>query len=193
MQDLERVLLSQEGWQGCAFPRGVRDGVASTMTYFTGSGSSWRFLTGISDQNKDGSIEYSRMRSAVNFRPSAYTDGAHQYILACSRNALTQQVSCHTQFVRQLHPFCKQQPSSVRRGRFWVAGFQFLFFLSFAIADTKFKATSQDKRDRETTRRSRWPGTLCDGKGSMPERSTSSADRTQGLWVTSTPQKRNCI
>lgn len=57
-----------------------------------------------SDQNKDGSTNHGRIRSAANPRPSAYTDGAHQYILAFCGNALTQQVSCHTQFVQQLHP-----------------------------------------------------------------------------------------
>lgn len=61
-------------------------------------------LLSFSDQNKDGSTKHGRIRLAVNSWPSAYTDGAHQYILACCGNALTQQLSCHTQFVRQLHP-----------------------------------------------------------------------------------------
>lgn len=61
-------------------------------------------LPSFSDQNKDGSTKHGRIRSAVNSRPSAYTDGAHQYILAFCGNALTQQLSCHTQFVQQLHP-----------------------------------------------------------------------------------------
>lgn len=51
------------------------------------------------DQNKDGSITHSRIRSAVNFQSSAYVDGAHQYILVFSGNTLTQQLSCHTRFV----------------------------------------------------------------------------------------------
>lgn len=65
------------------------------------------FLTGVSDQNKDGSIMHGRIRSAVNCEPSAYIDGVCQYILAFCRNGLTQQLSCHTQFVRQLHLLCK--------------------------------------------------------------------------------------
>lgn len=63
-----------------------------------------RLLLSFSDQNKDGSTKHSRIRSAVNSQSSAHTDGVHQYTLAFCGNALTQQLSCHTQFVRQLHP-----------------------------------------------------------------------------------------
>ena len=65
------------------------------------------FLAGVSDQNKDGSTMHGRIRSAVNCEPSVYIDWICQYILAFCRNALTQQLSCHTQFVRQLHLLCK--------------------------------------------------------------------------------------
>lgn len=102
-------------------------------------------LLSFSDQNKDGSIKHSRIRSAVNFQPSAYMDGPHQYILALCGNGLTQQLSCHTQFVRQLQP-CINSIFHFAGAGVVSGGKVSHFSLSFAVADVEFKATSQSSK-----------------------------------------------
>lgn len=120
--------LYLKDWQGGVFPGDAENAVASIRTHFTGPRSPTLFLTGVSDQNKDGSIQYSRIGSAVNCKPSTYIDGVRQYILAFGRNALTQQLSCHTQFVKQLHPLCKQHPFPLLEGA--ASGWQVFNFSS---------------------------------------------------------------
>lgn len=95
-----------------------------------------RLLLSFSDQNKDGSTKHSRIRSAVNSQSSAHTDGAHQYTLAFCGNALTQQLSCHTQFVRQLHPRANSIFHFAGVGE-WFLGERFPFSLCRLLLQTR--------------------------------------------------------
>lgn len=56
--------------------------IASIVTNIPGPRSPSCLLIDISDQNKDVSITYSKIRSAVNCMPSAYMDGLRQHIVA---------------------------------------------------------------------------------------------------------------
>lgn len=100
-------------------------------------------LPSFSDQNKDGSTKHGRIRSAVNSRPSAYTDGAHQYILAfCGKCPDTTAFLSHAICLAAASPYQQHLPLCWNGGV--VSGGKVSHFsLSFAVADTEFKATSQ--------------------------------------------------
>lgn len=68
-KSLERILYVRTGKEVPAIPRGAWNAAASRRTYFTWFLSPTLFLTGVSDQNKDGPITYGRIRSAVNCEP----------------------------------------------------------------------------------------------------------------------------